>query len=133
MGGADGGRKKKLLILSGLYFGHISDRNVEHWARPCEFCLGERCEKCNGAGIIRETQKPGEAVTDAGRELFRAFSWLKSHGLLPAPGSWMDQTARFIAATEWIQMIDGVWHKMLDGQRQAEASLSAQAARMKKR
>lgn len=58
-------------------------------------CFGEGCQGCFGEGFIRFTKLP--EIT-AARTLFQAFSWFKEYKLLPAPGTWTEQTAKFIKA-----------------------------------
>jgi len=38
--------------------------------------------------------------------LYNAFIWFKRYKLLPAPGTWTEQTVKFLSAVEWIEQMN---------------------------
>jgi len=84
------------------YFGHV--KAGKQWAGICLDCFGERCGKCGNEGFVYHTEVP--EITGPVLYLYKAFVWFKKYKILPAPGVWTEQTAKFLKAVEWIEAMN---------------------------
>ncbi len=75
-------------------------QDADRWERICEKCFSKGCGECKKEGFITERGRPAGHLTPEGMEYFTGYRMLKSYGLLPAPGTWPEQTALFIDAVE---------------------------------
>lgn len=71
----------------------------------CLECLGDGCRKCGDRGHISKKTKPLEDVTNAGFDLYHTYRWLKNYNILPVEGGLINQTAKFVQAVEFMDIV----------------------------
>lgn len=81
------------------------------WERPCEICLGEKCDSCANEGWIQEQGSPPSHLTSDGRDLFHAYRMLKDYGVFPVPGGWLQQTHKFLRAVSICDQVHGMYSR----------------------
>lgn len=48
--------------------------------------------------------------------MFKGFTWLKNYRMLPAPGPWPEQSAKFIHMVEYCDLVNMKWQEKIDNQ-----------------
>lgn len=71
------------------------------WISVCPECFGEGCRKCHGRKFIQHTTPPEENLTEAGSDLFQAYTWMKNYSQSPNTGGMLQQPVRFVKAVNW--------------------------------
>ena len=74
----------------------------------CFKCLGEGCEQCENGLIAREGMPE---MNNHGLNLFHSYKWLKNHNTFPIRGGVLNQSAKFIHAVEWCDLVSSKYHK----------------------
>ena len=79
----------------------------------CLKCLGDKCEFCEQKGFIIQNEDAYKILSQSGDHLFKAYAWLKNHNQLPAPGTWIEQSAKFIKAVDWCDHVHAKWARKI--------------------
>lgn len=78
------------------------------WGLKCWRCFGvgslsgQRCDHCNGTGLVAMTQCPVSANTGEMTLMFDAWRWLKDKQTFPVTGALYDQSNFFVSACEFL-------------------------------
>lgn len=116
---AEGGRSKKLLILSALFHGHV-ERNAGRWQKVCGKCFGDKCEACEQKGWSLESIPPAKQLGPEGRDLFEAYRLLKEYGAFPVAGGQGKQGAKFLEAVRLCDMVHSAYSEKAASERAEE-------------
>lgn len=95
------------MTLSLVFNGHVM-LGTGSWDSLCLACFGEGCTHCT-AGFVRNREEP--EITKAGKGLYKAYVWLKNHKVFPDAGAWLDQSAKFLKAVEWMDLVSSKYAK----------------------
>jgi len=90
-------------------------------------CWGEGCRECNNQGFV--SQEPAKYKQD---EVFNAWKWLKKYNMLPFPGVWTQQSARFVKTVDFLDAVAGRWGQMIERRNQATKALAKRLINGKK-
>lgn len=63
--------------------------------------MGAGCEQCQDGEVL--DTGPGDTKTDAA-DLFQSYRWLRDYHVMPQAGGMVAQSARFIAAVDFIDL-----------------------------
>lgn len=62
--------------------------------------------------------------------MFRLYIWLKNYGLFPSPGGFLTQSAKFIRAVEWMDLVAQRWNAKINDENKAKETLLKNAGRL---
>jgi len=85
------------------------------WGLKCWTCFGhghtngERCDVCNGSGLIGMTQCPNSANTGTMDLIFESWRWLETRNVFPQVGALYDQNHLFVTACDFIDAMSSTY------------------------
>ncbi len=88
------------------------------FSATCAYCAGAGCEECEQTGNKLHKQCPSAVIAQDSaisldvRTLLEAYRQHDAHGILPAPGALLDQSASYVAAVGIIDEERGHWEKL---------------------
>jgi len=60
-------------------------------------------------------------LTEDGQYLWKAYIWLKNYNIMPGPGSWTEQTSKFIKTVEFCDNVNYVYTKRTEDKKKVAA------------
>lgn len=95
----------------------------------CPACLGDGCRECK-KGFIRQHRRPAALLSEEGQDLFQAYRWLKTYGMLPAPGALIEQAAAFLDAVDFCDSVHRAYGRARERMNAETAKVQASLQKM---